>query len=121
MNEFEYRIIIDEIPYSIYFDTHSKEYRKIIVNNKEVYYEDKNDPCFRESEVYIPIKIKNKVITLYVDEATGEQRYDEPVHRYKIFVDGVSPEDGEKITDERDSSFELVKDGFKGYIKNKKF
>lgn len=120
MNEFEYRIFIDDIPYSIHFDTHSEEYRKVIVNNKEVYYEDKNDPDFRESEIYIPIKIKDKVITLYVDEVTGEQRHDEPVHIYKIFIDGISPEDGEKITDDRDSSFELVKDGFKGYVKNKK-
>ena len=58
MNEFEYRVFIDEAPYSIHFDTHSEDYRRIVVNNKEVYYEDKNDPEFRKSEIYVPNEIK---------------------------------------------------------------
>ena len=118
MNEFEYRVFIDEVPYSIHFDTHSEDYRRIVVNNKEVYYEDKNDPEFRKSEIYVPIRIKNTVVILYVDEAGTEE--DAIRHVYKIFVNGVSPIDGEKITDSKIAAKECIKKGFWGFMANKK-
>lgn len=118
MNEFEYRVFIDETPYSIHFDTHSEDYRSIVVNNKQVYYEDKNDPDFRKSEIYVPIRIKNTVVILYVDEAGTEE---DPIrHVYKIFVNGVSPIDGEKITDSKIAAKECIKKGFWGFMANKK-
>lgn len=109
MNTFDYRIFIDDIPYSIFIDFYTDERKRIVINNQVILNE---EPSNRLSDfnIYLPIKIKEHTITVHV-RSEGENRY------YDIFIDGISQIDGKSITEPLIIAKENTKDGILEFTK----
>ena len=112
MNKFEYRIRINDIPYSINVDTSEGDFVRIVVNQTVIF----NEKCAswmspRTDIMYFPFRIKDKSIVLSVDDR-------ELQHKYNIYVDDISPIDQTGLYDDYDRALKIVNGGFVNYIKS---
>lgn len=112
VNSFEYRIFIDNTPYTIAVDDSQGDRKRIVVNNKVVF----DEVCAswmkpRTDIMYIPFYIKNKYIVISIDDR-------ECPFKYNIYIDEVSPIDETNLYDDYNKALKIVNDGFLKYTKN---
>ena len=111
VNSFEYRVFIDDVPYTIAVDATDGDRKRIVVNKTVVY----DDICAswmspRCDIMYFSFYIKNKYIVVSIDDR-------ELTFKYNIFIDNVSPIDEANIDDDYRKASETVKNGFKQFVR----
>ncbi len=112
-NTFDYRLFIDEVPYSISVDSSDGDRKRIVVNRTVVF----DDVCAgflppTTDILYFPFVIKNKRIVISIDDR-------EIQHKYNIYVNDVSPIDGSSVYGDLNKAKADVSGGFFGFIKRK--
>lgn len=112
MNTFEYRLIINEKPYSIYLDSSKDEWKKIIINNSVVL-EEKFTLALNKNAyiIYYVICIDGHEVVLSVDDSPLE-------HKYDIFLDGISLLTEKALDSDYTIAKENISKGFKKFCKD---
>ncbi len=110
VNSFEYRLVIDDDPYTIVVATEGDR-KRIVVNTKVVY----DAVCAswmrpKTDIMYFPFYIKNKYIVVSIDDR-------ELNFKYNIYVDNVSPIDESDLYDDYKKAKEIIDGGIWRFIK----
>lgn len=112
VNSFEYRLVIDDVPYTIAVDATEGDRKRIVVNTKVVY----DAVCAswmgpRTDIMYFPFYIKNKYIVISIDDR-------ELNFKYNVYVDNVSPIDESNLYDDYNEAKEIIDGGVWNFIKD---
>lgn len=111
MNIFEYRIFINEKPYSIYVDSSKDEYKKIIINNTVVVEEKYTLALNKDAYIiYYVILIDGQEVVLSVDDNPLE-------HKYDIFLDGISLVSGKALDSDYAYAKANLEKGFRNFCR----
>ena len=106
MNTFECRFVIGEKTYNLYIDSSKDEWKRIVLNNKEVV-NDKYTLALNSKAyiIYYPIEIDGNELIVSID--------DNPlIHTYNVYLNKKSIIDGTDLEEKIIKSKDLVKNGF---------
>ena len=112
MNTFECRFVIGEKTYNLYIDSSKDEWKRIVLNNKEVV-NDKYTLALNSKAyiIYYPIEIDGNELIVSID--------DNPlIHTYNVYLNKKSIIDGTDLEEKIIKSKDLVKNGFWNFVQN---
>ena len=112
MNNFDYRIWIEDIPYSISVNSQEGENVRIVVNQTVIF----SQKCAswmkpRTDIMYFPFSIKDQNIVVSIDDRDLQ-------HKYNIYVNEISPIDQKNLYDDFNHALRIINNGFFNYIKS---
>ncbi len=112
-NTFDYRLFVDEIPYSISVISTADDRKRIVVNKTVVF----DDICAgylppRTDILYFPFNIRDEKIVISIDDR-------ELQHKFNIYINGVSPIDGSTVYGDLKEAERDVSGGFLDFIERK--
>ena len=112
MNTFKHKFYIDEKPYTVFVDSSNNEYKRIVINNKEVVNEKYTLSLNRSAYIiYYPIKIGNDELVISIDDNSI-------IHEYNIYLNGISLTDESRLDEKYKSAKEAIEKGFFNFLKN---
>jgi len=111
MNTFKHKFYIDEKPYTVFVDSSNNEYKRIVINNKEVVNEKYTLSLNRSAYIiYYPIKIGNDELVISIDDNSI-------IHEYNIYLNGISLTDESRLDEKYKSAQEAIEMGFLEFSK----
>ena len=112
MNTFTYKFYIENKPYTVFIDSSKDEWKRIIINNKEVVNEKYTLALNRKAYIiYYPINISDNEIVISIDDSPLK-------HSYNVYLNNVSLLDETNLDDEYLSATSTVEKGFSSFLKN---
>ena len=111
MNTFSHKFYIDDKPYTIFVDSSQDEYKKIIINNKEIVKEKYTLSLNRKAYIiYYPIEIDKNEIVISIDDTALN-------HSYNIYLNGVSLIDGTRLDERYNRAVKITENGFMSFVR----
>ena len=112
MNTFEISFYIDDKPYNLYIDSSKDDWKRIVINNQEIFNEEYTLSLNRHAYIiYYPINIAENELVIAID--------DRPLkHIYNVFLNGTSLLDGTQLNENYLKANKLLDEGFKNFLKN---
>jgi len=115
MNTFTYKFYIENKPYTVFIDSSKDEWKRIIINNKEVVNEKYTLALNRKAYIiYYPINISDNELVISIDDSPLK-------HSYNVYLNNVSLLDETNLDDEYLSAISTVEKGFSSFLKNNWF
>ncbi len=112
MNTFELTFTIDDKRYDLFVDSSNDDYKRIVINNKELVNE-RFTLLFnpRLHKIYYPINISGNSLVVSIDDTSLS-------HEYNIYLNNVSLLDNTELDEEYTKAIEQTKNGLKNFVKN---
>ena len=112
MNTFDFVFYIGEKRYDLYVDSSKNEWKRIVLNNKELFNEEYTIAFNTKAYViYYPIAIGDDTLVVSIND-------NELVHDYNVYLNNVSLIDGTRLDQEYKESQKQVEMGFKAFVKS---
>ena len=112
MNTFELDFRIGEKYYYLYVDSSKDEWKRIVINNKELVNEKYTLALNRKAYIiYYPIIISDDVLVVSIDDTPL-------VHKYNVYLNNVSLIDNSRLDAEYKDAIKQTSVGVKKFVKN---